>query len=119
MSSDVADLARRAREASRPLALATRATKDAALHAMADGLDRRTDEVLAANDVDVRRAEDADTPAHMVDRLRLTGERVAAMAGGLRDLARPPTRSARSSGGARWPTGSSSGRCGCRSESSG
>ncbi len=90
MSSDVVDLARRAREASRTLALATRATKDAALHAMADGLDRRTDEVLAANDVDVRRAEDADTPAPMVDRLRLTGERVAAMAEGLRDLARLP-----------------------------
>ena len=90
MSSDVGDLARRARVASRDLALATRAVKDAALHAMADELDRRTDEVLAANAVDVRRAEDAETPTHMVDRLRLTQERVAAMAEGLRDLARLP-----------------------------
>ena len=57
---------------------------------MADALDRRTDEVLAANADDVRRAEDADTPAPMVDRLRLTAERVAAMAEGLRDLARLP-----------------------------
>jgi glutamate-5-semialdehyde dehydrogenase len=87
---DVAELARRARVASRELALAARAVKDAALHAMADALDRRTDEVLEANAVDVRRAEDADTPAHMVDRLRLTGDRVAAMAEGLRDLARLP-----------------------------
>ena len=87
---DVAELARRARVASRDLALATRAVKDAALHAMADALDRRTDEVLAANADDVRRAEDADTPAHLVDRLRLTPERVAAMADGLRDLARLP-----------------------------
>ncbi len=90
MSSDVAELARRARVASRDLALATRAVKDAALQAMADALDRRTDEVLEANATDVRRAEDADTPAHMVDRLRLTTDRVAAMADGLRDLAGLP-----------------------------
>ena len=90
MSSDVAELAGRARVASRDLALATRAIKDAVLQAMADALDRRTDEVLEANATDVRRAEDADTPAHMVDRLRLTPDRVAAMADGLRDLARLP-----------------------------
>jgi glutamate-5-semialdehyde dehydrogenase len=90
MSTDVGELARRAREASRALALATRATKDAALLAMADALDAHADDVLAANADDVRRAEDAETPAHMVDRLRLTPERVAAMAEGLRDLARLP-----------------------------
>src|SRR3954453_19771032 len=90
MNTDVGDLARRARVASRTLALATRATKDAALVAMADALDRRADEVLSANDVDVRRAEAADTPGHIVDRLRLTGERVASMADALRDLARLP-----------------------------
>ncbi len=56
MSSDVAELARRARVASRDLALATRAVKDAVLHAMADALDRRTDEVLEANATDVHRA---------------------------------------------------------------
>ncbi|MFZ2014159.1 MAG: glutamate-5-semialdehyde dehydrogenase [Nocardioides sp.] len=90
MSTDVTTLARRAREASRALVLATRADKDAALHAMADALEAGVDEVLAANADDVRRAEEADTPAHMVDRLRLTPERVVAMAEGLRDLARLP-----------------------------
>jgi glutamate-5-semialdehyde dehydrogenase len=90
MDTDVADLARRARVSSRDLALATRAVKDAALHAMAEALDRRTDEVLAANAADVRRAEESATPAHMVDRLRLDESRVAAMAEGLRDLARLP-----------------------------
>src|SRR3954447_2302416 len=90
MTSDVGDLARRGREASRELALATRATKDAALLAMAEALDDATEQVLAANADDVRRAEDADTQAHMVDRLRLTQNRVAAMAEGLRDLARLP-----------------------------
>jgi glutamate-5-semialdehyde dehydrogenase len=90
MSTDVTGLARRAREASRELALATRATKDAALHAMADALETSTDEVLAANADDVRRAEQSGTPSHMIDRLRLTDDRVQAMADGLRDLARLP-----------------------------
>jgi glutamate-5-semialdehyde dehydrogenase len=90
MSTDVAELARRARLASRDLALATRATKDAALHAMAGALEEHVDEVLAANAGDVRRAEDAGTEAHLVDRLRLTADRVTAMADGLRDLARLP-----------------------------
>ena len=90
MSSDVAAMARRARVASRDLALATRARKDAALHAMAEALEEHAAEVLAANAEDVRRAEDADTAVAMVDRLSLTRERVTAMADGLRDLARLP-----------------------------
>jgi len=90
MPTDVTELARRARAASRDLALATRATKDAALQAMADALEAATDAVLAANDDDVRRAQGAGTDDHMIDRLRLTPERVAAMAEGLRDLARLP-----------------------------
>jgi glutamate-5-semialdehyde dehydrogenase len=88
--SDVAELGRLARSAARELALATRATKDGALQAMADALEERTDDVLTANAEDVRRAEGAGTEPHMVDRLRLTPERVSAMADGLRDLARLP-----------------------------
>src|SRR4051794_24260416 len=57
---------------------------------MADALDRRTDEGLAANAGDGPRAEGARTADHMGGRLRLTAERVAAMAEGLRDLARLP-----------------------------
>ncbi len=56
-------LADRAREASHGLAQATRATKDAALHAMADALVAAADTVLGANADDVRRAEEAGTPA--------------------------------------------------------
>ncbi|WP_245154982.1 glutamate-5-semialdehyde dehydrogenase [Nocardioides sp. 1609] len=83
-------LAERAREASHELALATRATKDAALHAMADALLARGGELLAANAEDVARADAAGTPPNVVDRLRLTGERLAAMAQGLRDVAGLP-----------------------------
>ena len=88
--SDVRAAAERAREASHELALATRATKDAALHAMAGALLAASEAVLAANAEDVERAEAAGTPAGVVDRLRLTTERLEAMAQGLRDVAGLP-----------------------------
>ena len=90
---DVRALALRAREAAHELALATRSAKDAALHAMADGLLAREAEVLAANADDVARARAGGTPDNVVDRLRLTagaGGRLAAMAQGLRDVAGLP-----------------------------
>src|SRR3954462_2569533 len=90
MSQEVLDAARRAREASHGLALATRAQKDAALQAMADRLLARAGEVLDANAEDVARAEADGTPANIVDRLRLTPERLEDMARGLRDVAALP-----------------------------
>jgi glutamate-5-semialdehyde dehydrogenase len=90
MSNSVAEAADRARRASRGLALATRAQKDRALHAMADALGEAEQEILAANAEDVTRAEDAGTPANVVDRLRLTPERLAGMADGLREVAGLP-----------------------------
>ena len=83
-------VAARAREAAHELAVATRATKDAALHAMADALLSETATVLAANDDDVNAAREAGTPDALVDRLRLTEDRVAGMAAGLRDVAGLP-----------------------------
>ena len=90
MSQDVLDSARRARQASHGLALATRAQKDAALLAMADALLARRSEVLEANAEDVARAEGDGTPANIVDRLRLTPERLDDMARGLREVAALP-----------------------------
>jgi glutamate-5-semialdehyde dehydrogenase len=84
------EVAQRARSASRALALATRAEKDAALRVMADDLVAATDAVLAANDDDLRRAEAGGTPPNILDRLRLSPERVAAMAEGLREVAGLP-----------------------------
>ena len=83
-------VAQRARGAATELALATRATKDAALEAMAAALVGSTDEVLAANARDVAAATEAGTPAAIIDRLRLDGSRVAAMADGLREVAGLP-----------------------------
>ncbi len=83
-------LARAARDAAAELAPLTRATKDAALRAMADALVEATDTILAANQVDVERAQADGMAGSMVDRLTLTTERVAAMAEGLRDVAALP-----------------------------
>ncbi|GAA1792951.1 glutamate-5-semialdehyde dehydrogenase [Nocardioides hankookensis] len=83
-------VAERARAASHGLALATRAQKDAALHAMADSLLAHEAEILAANAEDVDRAEAGGTSPNIVDRLRLTPERLAGMADGLRDVAGLP-----------------------------
>ena len=86
----VAELGRRAKAASRVLATASTAAKDAALLAAADVLVRRVPDILAANEADVARAEAAGTAATVVDRLRLSGDRVEAMADGLRQVAALP-----------------------------
>ena len=86
---------------------------------MADALVASSTEILAANAEDVARAEAAGTPANIVDRLRLDGSRLEAMAQGLRDVAGLPDPSGRCCAAARWPTGSSCGRCACRSAWSG
>ncbi len=86
----VAKQAEDARVAARVLSSATRAVKDAGLHAMADALVKAETAVLEANAIDVARAEDAGTGAALIDRLRLTPDRIAGMADGLRALADLP-----------------------------
>jgi glutamate-5-semialdehyde dehydrogenase len=83
----MSDLGRRAKTASRVLATAPTSAKDAALQSAADLLLDRSQEILEANAVDVRRAETSGTTATVVDRLRLTPARVESMAAGLRQVA--------------------------------
>jgi glutamate-5-semialdehyde dehydrogenase len=83
-------IARRARVAARELATATRATKDRALHAMADALVAGTAEIVAANAEDLERGRAAGLKPGLLDRLALTPERVEAIAGALRELAALP-----------------------------
>jgi glutamate-5-semialdehyde dehydrogenase len=90
IQQQVAEAAGRARTASRVLALATRAEKDAALTAIADALTTYESMILAANAEDVERAEADGINAGIIDRLRLDGDRVAAMADGLRRLVALP-----------------------------
>jgi len=72
------------------LSSATRATKDAALLAMADSLAKSETAILEANARDVARAEANGTGAALIDRLRLTPDRIAGMVEGLRELAALP-----------------------------
>ena len=61
--------------------------RSAALLAAADRLERSAEEILAANAEDVKRAEEKGVSAPMVDRLRLSGARIADIAAGLRQVA--------------------------------
>ncbi|MGE3619280.1 MAG: glutamate-5-semialdehyde dehydrogenase [Acidimicrobiia bacterium] len=83
----VGDLGRRAKAASRVLALADTGTKDAALLAAADLLVDRSDRILEANAVDLEVARSDGRTATVVDRLRLDDRRLRAMATGLRNVA--------------------------------
>jgi glutamate-5-semialdehyde dehydrogenase len=85
--STIADLGARAKAASRTLATASTQAKDAALLAGADLLVERTDDLLAANADDVERELAAGASPTVVDRLRLSADRVEGMAGGLRQVA--------------------------------
>jgi glutamate-5-semialdehyde dehydrogenase len=86
----ITDQAIAARDAALVLAQATRASKDAALHAMADALAKAEAAVLEANDNDLVPALHAGKSAALIDRLRLNPERVNGMVDGLRDLAGLP-----------------------------
>lgn len=83
-------LGRRARAASRALALCTPQQRREGLLAMADALERRSPAILEANAKDVASAEEAGLSGAVIDRLRLDAGRVAAMARGVRDVAELP-----------------------------
>jgi glutamate-5-semialdehyde dehydrogenase len=86
----VLETARRARQAAASLRLLTRHEKDAALVAIADALDARATEIVAANESDVARAVEAGTAPALIDRLTLTTARIADIAQALRDVAGLP-----------------------------
>jgi glutamate-5-semialdehyde dehydrogenase len=85
--TSLSELGRRAKAASLALALASTATKDAALGAAADLLVQRSEDILAANAADVERAKAEGVSATIIDRLRLSDARIASMAAGLRQVA--------------------------------
>ena len=63
--------------------------KNNALYAMADALLASTDFILAANALDLEAAKDTISPV-MLDRLRLSAERIDGMAKGIREVAELP-----------------------------
>ena len=86
----VAEVCAQAREAARSLARLDTATKNAALEAMADALERRVDTILDANARDMEAGEDAGLHAGLLDRLKLTEERLAGIAQDVRSIVALP-----------------------------
>ena len=86
----IAALGRRARVAAGVLAQATTADKARGLVAMAQAIRAAEPEILAANDRDMAKATVAGLSSAMLDRLKLTPERVAAMADGVATIATLP-----------------------------
>ena len=80
-------LAETAKEASREIAWLSTDEKNAALLSMAGLLERRREEIEEANRKDLAAGEKAGLSAALLDRLRITPERLRAMADGLRDVA--------------------------------
>lgn len=79
---------REARRAAREMARAHTRAKDAALLGMAAAIERESALLLEANRQDVESARAKGTEAAMLDRLTLTPKSVAAMAEGLRQIAK-------------------------------
>jgi len=83
----VTELAQKARKASRTLSTATGAERKAALEAIAQAIESRSAEILAANELDMASARAEDMHPQMQDRLLLNSERIAGIAGGARQVA--------------------------------
>jgi glutamate-5-semialdehyde dehydrogenase len=89
-AQSVAEVCAQAKAASRELATLDTAAKNAALEAMAEALEQRSHEILEANARDMDAGEDAGLPAGLLDRLKLTEERLAGIAGDVRKIAALP-----------------------------
>ena len=79
--------AQAAKQAAAKLAVTSTAVKNAALLAMAAALEAQQSEILAANECDMTAAAAKGMKSSMLDRLKLTAERISGMADGLRQVA--------------------------------
>lgn len=79
--------AQAAKQAAAKLAVTSTAVKNAALLAMAAALEAQQSEILAANGRDMTAAAAKGMKSSMLDRLKLTAERISGMADGLRQVA--------------------------------
>jgi len=82
--------AQAAKSAARKLAGVSTATKNQALETIAEALFSRQDEILTANQQDVERAADAGLAEAPLNRLKLSPEKLQAIAADVRTVARLP-----------------------------
>ena len=83
----IAELAKKARIAARTLSTATGAERKSALEVIAQAIESRSAEILAANEIDMQNARKEQMHPQMQDRLLLTAERIKGIAGGARQVA--------------------------------
>ena len=83
----IAELASKARIAARTLSTATGAERKSALEVIAQAIESRSAEILAANEIDMQNARNEQMHPQMQDRLLLTAERIKGIAGGARQVA--------------------------------
>jgi glutamate-5-semialdehyde dehydrogenase len=84
--ASIAEVCAEAKAASRSLARAGSATKNAALEAIATAIEKRVEDILEANAADLEAAAEGDHSSAFLDKLRLDSSRVAAMAAGVRAI---------------------------------
>ena len=103
--SPVADICRSAKRAARELARIDTATKDLALEAIAAALEARAEEILEANERDMRAGHEAELDDALLDRLRLDDGRITAIARAVRQVAALPDPVGEVIDGQRLPNG--------------
>ncbi|MEY3972629.1 MAG: hypothetical protein RLY84_1022, partial [Actinomycetota bacterium] len=81
----VEEILQRAKNAAPALARASEQSKNKALAAIADELETRASEVLAANEIDMEISE-GKLPTGMLDRLKLNEARIAGLAKAMREV---------------------------------
>lgn len=85
---NLTDTFERTKKASRQLALLTDEQRKAVLRAVADAIEASTDELLAGNAEDLERMDESNP---LYDRLKLTPERLRAIASDMRNVAHLPS----------------------------
>ncbi|HWL61004.1 MAG TPA: glutamate-5-semialdehyde dehydrogenase [Microbacteriaceae bacterium] len=75
-----------ARDASRPLGLASTTEKDAGLEAIARAIQDRTAEILTANELDLANGRDNGLSAGLIDRLTLNPARLEGLSAAVREI---------------------------------
>ena len=83
---NIKELAIKAKKASRSLALISTVKKNEALDAICTSLIKNADFILKENEKDLLNAKEKGTSDAMTDRLRLTEERIASMAEGVKKI---------------------------------
>lgn len=90
VTQQIAAITQAGRKAQKALAGASRADKDAALHAMAAAIDANRAKILEANATDLERGKADNIATALLDRLALTDERIDGLVSALGELAALP-----------------------------